>query len=167
MAMFIMQDLLNIPSIVLYSSKNWLKTCEQSTILLDPWIPKQGAQLTAVLPFYSMRRLPYHSNGTKIHLDAALTIPKPQLLMKICSIANLSDNNIRKFDAKNRIFFPRMLRLCKSLGKIDFLWEQKYLRLNFSWKSKALNLRQPKLSDSYNPFPTPHIIKEGVKFSKF
>ena len=25
-----------------------------------------------------------------------------------------------------------------------------YLRLNFSWKSKALNLRQPKLSASYN-----------------
>ena len=42
-----------------------------------------------------------------------------------------------------------MLRLCKSLGKINFLWEQKYLRLNFSWKSKALNLRQPKLSASY------------------
>ena len=45
----------------------------------------------------------------KIHLDAALTIPKPQLLIKICSIANLFDKNIRKFDAKNHIFFPECL----------------------------------------------------------
>ena len=39
----------------------------------------------------------------------------------MCSIANLFDTNIRKFDAKKRIFLPRMLRLRKSLGKINFL----------------------------------------------
>ena len=39
----------------------------------------------------------------------------------MCSIANLFNTNIRKFDAKNVVFLPRMLRLCKSLGKINFL----------------------------------------------
>ena len=36
----------------------------------------------------------------------------------MCSIANLFDTNIRKFDAKKHNFFcPECLRLCKSLGK--------------------------------------------------
>ena len=48
----------------------------------------------------------------------------------MCSIANPFDANIRKFDAKKHIFFPE----CSEY---------------FSWKSKALNLRQPKLSASY------------------
>ena len=38
----------------------------------------------------------------------------------MCSIANLFDTNVKKDDAKN-IFSPRILRLCKSLGKINFL----------------------------------------------
>ena len=38
----------------------------------------------------------------------------------MCSIANLFDTNVRKDDSKN-IFSPRILRLCKSLGKINFL----------------------------------------------
>ena len=44
----------------------------------------------------------------------------------MCSIANLFDTNIRKFDAKKTEFFlPGMLRLCKSLGKNNFFKEQK------------------------------------------
>ena len=39
----------------------------------------------------------------------------------MCSIENLFDTNIRKFDVKNTYFFPRMLCLCKSLGKFNFL----------------------------------------------
>ena len=54
--MFIIQGLLNTPSLVLYGSKNRLKTCERF-VLLDPQILMQGAQLTALLPFYRMRRL--------------------------------------------------------------------------------------------------------------
>ena len=38
----------------------------------------------------------------------------------MCSIANLYDTNIRKFDTKKN-FLPRMLRLCKSLEKTNFL----------------------------------------------
>ena len=37
------------------------------------------------------------------------------------SKASLFDTNIRKFDAKKRVFWLRMLRLCKSLAKINFL----------------------------------------------
>ena len=46
---------------------------------------------------------------------------------------------------------PKTLRLCKSLGKIYFLKTTKlvYLTMNFSWNSKALNLRQPNLSAPY------------------
>ena len=54
--MFIIQGLLNTPSLVLYGSKNRLKTCERFA-LLDPRIPMQGARLIALLPFYRMRRL--------------------------------------------------------------------------------------------------------------
>ena len=54
--MFIIQGLLNTPSLVLYDSKNRLKTCEQFT-LLDPQIPMRGAQLTALMPFYRMSRV--------------------------------------------------------------------------------------------------------------
>ena len=54
--MSIIQGLLNTPSLVLYGSKNRLKTCERF-VLLHPQIPMQGAQLTALLPFYWMRRL--------------------------------------------------------------------------------------------------------------
>ena len=39
----------------------------------------------------------------------------------MCSIANLYDTNIRKFDTKKKNFLPRMLRLCKSLEKTNFL----------------------------------------------
>ena len=40
----------------------------------------------------------------------------------MCSIANLFNTNIRILDAKKNIFFlPRMLGLCKPLGKINFL----------------------------------------------
>ena len=40
----------------------------------------------------------------------------------MCSIANLFNTNIRKSDAKKSVFFlPKMLRLCKLLGKITFL----------------------------------------------
>ena len=71
----------------------------------------------------------------------------------MCSIANLFNSNIRKFDAKKTLFFlPRMRRLCKSLEKkIIFFNKNKIsvLEVNFSWKSNALNLRQPKLSASY------------------
>ena len=56
--MFIIQGLLNTPSLVLYSSKNRLKTCERF-VLLDPQILMRGVQLTALLPFYRMRRLHY------------------------------------------------------------------------------------------------------------
>ena len=35
----------------------------------------------------------------------------------MCSIANLFDRNIIKFDAKNCIFFlPKILKLCKPLS---------------------------------------------------
>ena len=54
--MFIIQGLLKTPSLVLYGSKNRLKTCEQF-VLLDPQNPIQRAQLTSLLPFYRMRRL--------------------------------------------------------------------------------------------------------------
>ena len=54
--MLIIQGLLNTPSVVLYGSKNSLKTCERFT-LLDPQTPMRGARLTALLPFYRMRRL--------------------------------------------------------------------------------------------------------------
>ena len=37
----------------------------------------------------------------------------------MCSIANLFNTNIRKFDAKKT--FARMLRRYKPLGKINFL----------------------------------------------
>ena len=56
MPMFIIQGLLNTPSLVLYGSKNSLKTCERFE-LIDPRIPMGGARLTALLPFYRMRRL--------------------------------------------------------------------------------------------------------------
>ena len=59
--MFIIQGLLNTPSLVLYGSKNRLKTCERFA-LLDPRIPMRGARLTALLPFYRMRRLKTASN---------------------------------------------------------------------------------------------------------
>ena len=39
----------------------------------------------------------------------------------MCNIENLFDTNIRNFDAKKRIFLPRMLSLRKSLGKVNFL----------------------------------------------
>ena len=51
--MFIIHGLLNTEGLVLYSSKNRLKTCEWFT-LLNPQIPMQRAQLTALLPFYRM-----------------------------------------------------------------------------------------------------------------
>ena len=54
--MLIIQGLLNTPSLVLYDSKNRLKTFERFA-LLHPRIPMWGAQLTALLPFYRMRRL--------------------------------------------------------------------------------------------------------------
>ena len=54
--MFIIQGLLNTQSLVLYGSKNRLKTCERFA-LLDPRILMRGARLTALLPFYRMRRL--------------------------------------------------------------------------------------------------------------
>ena len=54
--MFIIQGLLNTPSVVLYGSKNGLKTCERFA-LLDLEGPMRGVQLTALLPFYRMRRL--------------------------------------------------------------------------------------------------------------
>ena len=38
----------------------------------------------------------------------------------MCSIENLFDTNIRKFDAKKTYFLPRMLRLCKSLGTLGW-----------------------------------------------
>ena len=51
--------------------------------------------------------------------------PTFKLLLKLCSRANLFDTNIRKCYAKKQNFFlPRMLRLGKSLGKINFLQEQ-------------------------------------------
>ena len=56
--MFIIQGLLNTPSLVLYGSKNRLKICERF-LLLDPWIAMQGARLTAVVPFYRIRRLTF------------------------------------------------------------------------------------------------------------
>ena len=56
MPMFIIQGLLNTPSLVLYGSKNRLKTCERFP-LVDPQIPMQGVRLTAPLPSYRMRRL--------------------------------------------------------------------------------------------------------------
>ena len=58
MPMFIIQGLLNTPSLVLYGSKNRLKTCERFA-LLDPRISMRGARLTALLPVYRMRRLKY------------------------------------------------------------------------------------------------------------
>ena len=40
----------------------------------------------------------------------------------MCSIANPFDTNIKKFGVKkSKSFLPRMLRLCKSLGKNIFL----------------------------------------------
>ena len=41
----------------------------------------------------------------------------------MCSIANLFNTNIRILDAKKNIYFflPRMLGLCKPLGKINFI----------------------------------------------
>ena len=54
--MFIIQGLLNTPSLVLYNSKNRLKTRERFA-LLDPQILMRGARLTALLPFDRMRRL--------------------------------------------------------------------------------------------------------------
>ena len=56
--MFIIQGLLNNPSLVLCGIKNRLKTCERFA-LLGPRIPMRGARLTALLPFYRMRRLHY------------------------------------------------------------------------------------------------------------
>ena len=46
----------------------------------------------------------------------------------MCSIANQFDTNIRKFDPKKTFFFflSRMVRLCKSLGKINFLKEHNF-----------------------------------------
>ena len=38
----------------------------------------------------------------------------------MCSIANIFEINIRKFDVKKYSFFPRMLRLCKSLGTLGW-----------------------------------------------
>ena len=58
-----------------------------------------------------------------------------------------------------------MLRLSKSLGKKCFLRTKLvYLRLNFSWKSKALNLRQPKLSASYKESVTAIFQSVNVPF---
>ena len=52
----------------------------------------------------------------------------------MCSMENLIDIIIRKFDAKKTLFFlPRMLRLCKSLGEINFLEEQNYCTLGWTW----------------------------------
>ena len=59
--MFIIQGLLNTPSLVLYGSKNRLKTCERFA-LLNPRILMRGARLTALLPFYRMRRLRTHNH---------------------------------------------------------------------------------------------------------
>ena len=56
MPLFIIQGLLNTPSLGLYSSKNRLKTCERF-VLLNPRILMWGARLTALLLFYRMRRL--------------------------------------------------------------------------------------------------------------
>ena len=61
--MFIIQGLLNTPSLVLYGSKNRLKTCERFA-LLDRRIPMRGARLTNLLPFYRMRRLISYIIGT-------------------------------------------------------------------------------------------------------
>ena len=68
MPMFIIQGLLNTPSLVLYGSKNRLKTCERFA-LLDPRIPMRGAGLTALLPFYRMRRLLIEAKWSKRSLD--------------------------------------------------------------------------------------------------
>ena len=57
--LFIIQGLLNTPSLVFYNGKNRLKTCEQFTFL-NPQILMQGAWLTALLPFYRMRRLQFN-----------------------------------------------------------------------------------------------------------
>ena len=62
----------------------------------------------------------------------------------MCSIANLFDTNKRKFEAKKRNFF------CPEyLPEFSLRTKLVYLRLNFSLKSKASNLRQSKLSASY------------------
>ena len=62
----------------------------------------------------------------------------------MCSIANLFNTNLRKFDGLNA-------QTVKITWKNKFSLRTKlvYLRLNFISKSKALNLRQPKLSASY------------------
>ena len=73
--MFIIQGLLNTPSLVLYSSKNRLKTCEQFA-LLDPQIPMQGAQLTALLPFYRMIRLQSSIYFSLVHSSFTFHIHK-------------------------------------------------------------------------------------------
>ena len=48
-------------------------------------------------------------------------------------------------------FFHRMLRLCEPLGKKIMFFKNKIslLKMNFRWKSKAPNLRQPKWSACY------------------
>ena len=56
MPMFIIQGLLNTGSLVLYGSKDKLKTCERFA-LLHPRFPMRGARLTALLPFYRMGTL--------------------------------------------------------------------------------------------------------------
>ena len=70
----------------------------------------------------------------------------------MCCTANLFDTNIRKFAnffmlKKRFFFFAQNAEDCKS--SFSLRTKLVYLRLKFSCKSKAPNLRQPKLSTSY------------------
>ena len=67
--------LLNTPSLVLYDSKNRLKTFEWFT-LLDPRILMRGAQLTALLPCYRMGRLLWWSLLIKLQVFEPATLLK-------------------------------------------------------------------------------------------
>ena len=65
----------------------------------------------------------------------------------MCSISNQINTNIKKIEAKKKKFFlPWMLRLCKSLGKINFLEEQN--QCTWGW-ALTENQKHP-ISDSQN-----------------
>ena len=91
--MFIIQGLLNTPSLVLYGSRNRLKTCEWFA-LLEPWIPMQRVPLTTLLPFYRMRRL-----FVKPHTEKKINLFNKNLCWITCS------NNLRlTYHAKSNTF---------------------------------------------------------------
>ena len=89
---------------------------------------------------------------TQSHKQLSALSPDRNCLSKImCSIANLFDTNIKKFDPKKHQFFSlnaygisHLKNLIFFRSKISVIKAKLCIRI-----SKALNLRKPKLSASY------------------